>query len=135
MDAKENTDKEQSVPSTSTGSSPNEIRCDRFNIPRENNQIVASQNVIDETNRLYIYHLAEELARVGLRFPFEDRQYLVVPQNASSLQALANHFAISPQRRWVHEQAQNVDWDSLNFNTFQQLMYGLFQVITSYVPL
>ncbi|XP_023309715.1 bcl-2-like protein 1 [Anoplophora glabripennis] len=132
MDKEKDTDKKHSRPSTSTHN-PNENieninRYDRlFNIFRESDQLVASQNVIDETNRLYLYHLTDQMAGAGLRFPFEDRQYLVIPHNASSLQILVNRFALSPQRRWVHEQAQNVDLDSLNFITFQQLMYGLFQ--------
>lgn len=128
MDKKENTDKKNNVPNISLHNRPNE---NRYNIYSDD-QMVASQNVIEETNRLYLYHLTGQMAGVGLRFPFEDRQYLVIPQNASSLQLLANRFALSPQRRWVHEQAQNVDLDSLNFITFQQLMYGLFQVILNY---
>lgn len=119
MDKIENADKEQNIPNTLDG----------FNLPGENDQIVASQNVIDETNRLYIYLLSGQMTSVGLRFPFEDREYLVVPRNASSLQSLANQFALSPQRKWVHEQAENVDLESLNFITFQQLMHGLLQVI------
>ncbi|KAJ8958642.1 hypothetical protein NQ318_016367, partial [Aromia moschata] len=88
---------------------------------------IPNQDIVDETNSLYFYHLARQIAEVGLQFPVENMEYTTPPRNARSLQALANRFVISPQRRWVHEQAQNVDLESLNFNTFQQLLIGLFQ--------
>ncbi|KAF7264236.1 hypothetical protein GWI33_000443 [Rhynchophorus ferrugineus] len=47
--------------------------------------------------------------------------------NVRNLKTLAADFAQSPQRNWVYEQAQNVDLDSLNFLTFQQLLNGLFE--------
>ncbi|KAJ8931595.1 hypothetical protein NQ314_015457 [Rhamnusium bicolor] len=88
--------------------------------------ILASQDVVDETYKLYIYHLKRRMAEIGLKFPFDIKK-LGASQYSSSLQTLANQFVVSPQRGWVHEQAQNVDLHILHFNTFRQLLFGLFQ--------
>lgn len=91
--------------------------------------ILVNQHVIDESQTLYTAHLTHQMTMEGLQIPSS----LTVSEEASedhvrSLRSLANIFASSPQRRWVHEQAENVELATLNFDTFNQLLAGLFQV-------
>lgn len=41
---------------------------------------------------------------------------------------MSDQFARSPMRQWVQEQADNVSLHNLDFNSFSNLLYGLFQV-------
>ncbi|KAJ8974321.1 hypothetical protein NQ317_010917, partial [Molorchus minor] len=118
---------ESSVPSYECADNQGESAYQGFGDIRLDAEDIASQAVIDETNRLYFFHLVRQMLKTRQEFPFEFNEYTIIPQNARSFQVLANHFASSTQRWWVYNQAQNVDIRTLNFNTFQLLVYGLFQ--------
>ncbi|XP_060522757.1 apoptosis regulator BAX-like [Cylas formicarius] len=96
---------------------------------RDNIEIPAREDVINETNGLYLQHLAREISELGMELgnQLRDSRFFTRPSNLRSLRELADRFAESPQRQWVLEQAQNVDLDSLNSQNFQQLLNGLFQ--------
>ncbi|XP_022920791.1 uncharacterized protein [Onthophagus taurus] len=86
----------------------------------------ASHDIIDESHRLYKYHLRREALLSGFSVP----EYVIhgrYPEHMNALIELADRFRASPQRLWVHDQAQNVDLESLNFQSFQDLLDGLFQ--------
>ncbi|CAH0550380.1 unnamed protein product [Brassicogethes aeneus] len=90
----------------------------------------ASSDVIRETNELYLRHLMTEIRRVGLEPPqlgSSETGGYSSSRRFRSLRSMADRFENSQQRRWVREQAQNVDLDSLNAHTFQELLSGLFE--------
>ncbi|XP_030753432.1 uncharacterized protein LOC115880361 [Sitophilus oryzae] len=89
-----------------------------------------SRETVHEANALYLLMLREQMQELGLEIAQIDPalgRHRPGFWNARNLRALAGQFAQSPQRLWVYEQAQNVDLDSLNFITFQQLLNGLFE--------
>lgn len=51
-----------------------------------------------------------------------------VVRASNQLCFMSDQFARSPMRQWVQEQADNVSLENLDFNSFSDLLYGLFQV-------
>lgn len=87
-------------------------------------------------SRLYIQFLYDEIRRLNLQAP----EYLDQDQSnpqllwnddiiqlGHSLRQVANEFAQSAYRHTVRQRAESVCLESLNFSTFSDLLYGLFQ--------
>lgn len=92
-------------------------------------ELPTDPEVIRETNELYLTHLMSQIRRVGLDAPqLGSTRMENASRNTRNMRAVADIFENSPQRQWVREQAHNVDLDSLNPRTFQELLIGLFQV-------
>lgn len=91
-------------------------------------RFVIGQYTIDESEELYTNHLVNQLTMEGLEIPPNLVQSGVFQDTANALQMLSDIFASSPQRMWVHQRVQNVELNTLNFQTFNDLLSGLFQV-------
>lgn len=100
----------------------------RSNSSRSVGRFVIGQNTIDESEELYTNHLINHLSIEGLEVPPNLEPAFVFQDNANALKMLSDIFASSPQRLWVHQRAQHVELNTLNFQAFNDLLAGLFQV-------
>lgn len=98
-----------------------------FTILNESN-CSASQDILDESNRLYQFHFTREFMMNEIITP----NYVLCeanPLHLTALVTLADRFRVSPQRQSVYDRAQTVNLETLNIYTFQNLLDGLFQVM------